>query len=166
MLAHKKEARDILEALGCVTKEYDPDGVDMAFTQSSDMIKQSKKTATLLKVFDKTPFMGKSDIRVKLADIFEDYKRSLDSQQQSTSFKNIFRRQQKRRRLSVYILTDGIWQPGCDVVTPISSMVTYLKSHDLLDKQVGIQFIRFGDAEGVKERFNRLDTGLNFDMQV
>lgn len=166
MLAHRKEARNILEALGYVAKKYDPDGVDMAFTQSSEVVKRSKTTEKLLKAFDKAQFTGKSDMRVRLADIFEEYKRRSSSQQQKISVKNVFRRQETQRRLSVYILTNGIWQPGCDVETPIRSMVNYLQGHDKLDKQVGIQFIQFGDDQDVKERFKRLDTGLNVGMQV
>ena len=165
MGAHRSEARKVLEAMASMVKRYDPDGVDMLFTKSSREVRQTEKTESLLKAFDKESFTGKSDMRVKLGGILEDYKRKMTGQQRSTSLLRIFRPPEPQRRLSLYVLTDGIWQPECDVVTTITSTVTSLKTHNLLDKQIGIQFIRFGDEnEKAKRLLAHLDAGLDLGL--
>jgi hypothetical protein len=51
----------------------------------------------------------------------------------------------------VYIFTDAIWTPLCDIVPAIDKMVETLVTHKLPEKPVGLRFISFGgDAECLK----------------
>ena len=43
-------------------------------------------------------------------------------------------------------------------------MVSKLKEHDLLEKQVGIQFMRFGDDEDAIKMLDHLDSQLDLGL--
>lgn len=63
------------------------------------------------------------------------------------------------RSLNVYIFTDGIWQPECDLKPLIRRVVNKLKGNE--PYKVGIQFISFGeDARGL-ESLETLDDFLD-----
>ena len=61
------------------------------------------------------------------------------------------------RPLSIYILTDGVWQGGGNPEVPMLGLVETLKNYNLTRNQVGIQFISFGDDAGGLERMHDLD---------
>ena len=68
------------------------------------------------------------------------------------------------RKLSLYVLTDGVWETRADLQQVIRTLVDNLIQHNHTNKQIGIQFIRFGnDDRGIK-RLERLDSGLNVQM--
>ncbi|KAF2662204.1 P-loop containing nucleoside triphosphate hydrolase protein [Lophiostoma macrostomum CBS 122681] len=53
--------------------------------------------------------------------------------------------QKKQPGLSVYILTDGVWQDGPGVEEPIQNIISKLGETPQLDRKLGIQFVRFGE---------------------
>lgn len=61
------------------------------------------------------------------------------------------------RPLSIYVLTDGNWQPGCDLAPSIESLVETMLSLGMKRSQVGIQFISFGDDKDGLERLAYLE---------
>jgi hypothetical protein len=66
------------------------------------------------------------------------------------------------RALSVYVLTDGVWESpereGGDYLTEtIRKLVEQLKEAGCGREQVGVQFIRFGDDSYGKQRLEALD---------
>ena len=166
MNAHWSTARKVLEALAFMVKTYDPDGIDMVFSKSPQEVKRSKKTEALLKVFDRVVFHGTSNMSDTLSRILEEYKLQMANQHRDMSLIELIRGRRPLRRLSLYVLTDGIWQPRCEVDSVIASMVDNLKANNRLSKQVGIQFIHFGNNEEAKRRLTRLDSGLNLGLYV
>lgn len=165
MAAHKSELRKVLQAIACTVKEYDPNGVDMVFTQSERKVLSTRRTSHLLREFDKVEFRGTTDMEIKLGHRLEEYKRKITGQQGLVGkMKNIIGAQGRPRPLSLYILTDGIWHPGCDVSSVIASMVECLVKHDLRLKQVAIQFIRFGTSEDAIAKLQHLDDGLGLQL--
>ena len=163
---YRDQVRRVLELLSALTRPYDPDGLDLFF--STQPRKHKPKTnGELLRLFDERPAHGLPDMRERFASIIE---------QHSDRFgrKNVLRRirhpnstpSKGPRRLNLYVLTDGVWQPGCTLVTEIKTLVSRLQEHKLSNKHVGIQFIRFGnDAEG-KKRLRLLDSGLKLELYV
>ena len=165
MAAHRSELKKVLEAIAYIVKEYDPNGVDMFFTQSERKILSTKRTSHLLKEFDKVDFGGTTDMEIKLGHRLEEYKYKITGQQGLIRrMKNSIQAQVRPRCLSLYILTDGLWHPGCDVPSVISSMVECLVKHDLHLKQIAIQFIRFGTDEDAIAKLKHLDEGLGLKL--
>lgn len=168
MQAHKSEVRKVLEAMAYLVKRYDPDGVDMIFTQSDRTVKATTKTTALLDQLGRVDFTGRTDMQLKLGNILDTYKARVTRQQATSGWRHSLFRSQPQgppRKLSLYILTDGYWQPGCDVESVIRSMVDCLVTHDLHNKQVAIQFIQFGSGSPqIVEQLRRLDDGLGLQL--
>ena len=165
MKVHRKTIIDIIELLPYMLKNSDPDGIDMHFTKSSRQLKSKKKTKALIEAVKEERFVGTSNIAILLNQIFEDYKAKLSSgPQPSHSF---FRRTYTTRRprpLNVYTLTDGMWEPRCDIEPIIRALVMNLRERGLPKDQIGIQFIRFGDEREGKEKLEHLDSGLGLEL--
>lgn len=74
-----------------------------------------------------------------------------------------------RKRVSVYVLTDAIWEPGEDpeVDKVIKRVVREMKRRDLSRESVMFQFIRFGDVDNAraKERLRSLDDDIVKDRK-
>ena len=170
MLQHKEELKSVLMATAYLVKKYDDDGVDQLYTQSDRSILTTKKTTVMVDELNKVTFWGKTDMEVKLGAILEDYKRKIiPDKRTSRWFSKLSLHSSKKmpKKLSLYIFTDGYWQPGCNVESVIKSMVTSLVQHDLRVKQVAIQFIRFGPGDPeVLQQLERLDDGLDLELYV
>ena len=172
MLQYKDDARKVLEAAFYSVKRYDPDGVDLLFTQGTRKSERIKKTKEALKSFDKVEWQGHTNMETRLGEEIDRYRNYLDSHQPSTRISgwlqktNASRKGNPPRRLSLYILSDAIWEPGTDLVTPISELVKTLKSKSLVNRQVGIQFIYFGGDEGAKAYLEALDNNLGKKLNM
>ncbi len=159
---HWKEVCEIFEHLAYMVKYTNPNNIKLLFTMSSDKHK-SRHTAPLLNVLDGKMPQGDSNIRSPLSEVLKEYQARLKGQKTS----GWLRRRQppgQVRRQTLYVFTDGIWQPDCDVTEIIKHLVDCLEEHKLYREQFGIQFIRFGeDPEGIK-RLEHLDSRLKLSM--
>ena len=168
MLRHKEELKSVLRATAYLVKKYDDDGVDQLYTQSDRKILSTKRTTVMVDELNKVNFWGKTDMEVKLGDILEEYKRKMVPDKRTSGWfprPSMHSSKKLPRKLSLYILTDGYWQPGCNVEYVIKSMVASLLQQDLRNKQVAIQFIRFGPGDPeVIEQLERLDDGLDLEL--
>lgn len=159
---HWKEVQEVFAHLAYIVKDTDPDGIELRFTMSGDK-HRSRRTTPLLDVLNGKRPQGESNIRSPLSEVLKEYQAKLKGQKTSRWSR---RRQppEQVRRQTLYVLTDGIWQPDCDITEIIKHQVDCLKDHNLYREQFGIQFIRFGDdPEGVK-RLEQLDSGLKLSM--
>ena len=161
---HKPKMKEVLEVLGYMAKGCDPDGVDLFFTMSDHSVRQCKKSTKLLEKFEAVEFGGKSDMGARLDYLVREYKARLYGQRNERQ--NQFERflTPNNRGLSIYVLTDGLWQPGSDVPAAIKHMVDKMQEYNLQKHHMGIQFIRFGEDPGAIARLEHLDTGLGLDM--
>ena len=159
---HWKEVQDVFAHLAYIVKDADPDGIELLFTMSSDE-HRSRHTTPLLNILASKRPQGDSNIRSPLSEVLKEYQERLKGQKTS----RLLRRRQppgQVRHQTLYIFTDGIWQPDCDITEIIKNLVDCLKDHNLYREQFGIQFIRFGhDPEGVK-MLEYLDAGLKLPM--
>ena len=167
MLPHQEDSRKVLEVLLHIIMPCDPVGVDLTFTHGPTNFKSSSKIEQMLKSFDKSRWQGHTNMQSKLGEKLDEYGDILVSRKHSSFRRRIsrkFRAPAPLRRLSLYILTDGIWMPNTDLKTPIESIVTILKDKHLVNRQVGIQFIVFGTDKGAREYLEYLDDKLGQEL--
>ena len=137
----------------------------MYFTKSVQKTKSGKKTKALLRALENVVFEGRPNMQVKLGQIPDEYKREVGTQGGSRwSLFHKPRPQEVQRPLSVYVLTDGVWQPRCGVKATIRNIVEDLQHHKHLNRKVEIQLIRFGNNEEGMERLAELDSKLHLSL--
>lgn len=91
--------------------------------------------------------LQKTNISIRLGLVLETYRQKLLSRNYPLL----------ERPMNIYILTDGIWADGGDAETPITQMVEDLKRLGFRRRQVGIQFISFGNDSNALRRLELLD---------
>ncbi|KAL8748261.1 MAG: hypothetical protein Q9184_007455 [Pyrenodesmia sp. 2 TL-2023] len=171
MLSYWTKARDLLDVLGYIVKDKDRNGVDLFFTCSTKKYSKIKRSSGLIELFDKhkpTSNYTLSDMSASLSRVICDYQYDLTNRRERRSISTCMRRQ-RVRQLRLYIFTDAVWQPTCDVSPVIKSMVDTLREQHLPKQQIGIQFIRFGDyPEGITrlERLDRMKVDGEADMDI
>lgn len=156
MAAHKFDLTNLLRTFVYTIKRSDDDGLDLFFSQdlSSHHGYNAKRLVSCVK---NKPFVGECDLSRILEQRIEEYSKTLKRTHQNPHFPAV-------PGLNVYIFTDAVWTRSCNVVPAIDSMVDVLKSFGKFEKQIGIQFISFGeDLEGLA-RLDLLDNGLNLDL--
>ena len=158
---YRKEVRDVLELLSAMVQGFDPDGLDIYFSTSSEKLK-ARTNQQALKFFDDHAPYGFPDFRERFSTIIERFQSQLGKRNMFSLMRHPNSTPKiGPRRLSLYVLTDGIWQPKTTLVREIKTLVARLLESKLPDKYIGIQFIRFGHDEGGKRRLQTLDAGLN-----
>jgi hypothetical protein len=168
MAEYWDKVSDVFSILAYIVKDSGPNGIDLYFAMSPPGERQDgKKTSKLEKVVRDRKPRGKSDIRVPLDSILNDYTGRLGIQKARRRGLARFAPQEKNLRpLTLYVLTDGIWQDSCDAITPIKRLVDRLTELNMDEKQIGIQFISFGyDPRGLA-RLDFLDSDLNLNLYV
>jgi hypothetical protein len=128
-----------------VLKGFDSDGIDMhlSVAHKTSTIANSKYLGRFL---NESTFTGQCNMAYCLGQIFETYKAKITSNAK------------RLKPINIYILTNAVWQPKCEVDVLIIDFVKFLMDKDQWLRQVGIQFIRFGDSEASKVCLETLDT--------
>jgi hypothetical protein len=160
MKPHWDDVRNTLNALAYLVKGADLDGMDLYFANSGYEA-HSKDCKGLMKVFNTVNPEGRCVMKVALGKILEGYK----PERMVVQTRRPFSRNKKQKwGLSVYVLTDGVWDDGvdelCGVHEPIATLVRKLRKNGMMGNNVGIQFIRFGNDATGKRRLSSLDNGL------
>lgn len=159
----------MLDVLGYIVKDKDPNGVDLYFTCPFKKFSKIKRSSQLIELFDRhkpTSDDSLSDMNASLSEAIADYQYNLAHKRERRSISTLMRLQ-KVRKLSLYIFTDAVWYPRCDVSPVIKSLVDTLIKQNLPKQQIGIQFVRFGDyPEGITrlERLDRMKVDGEADM--
>jgi hypothetical protein len=160
----------VFDVLAYIVKSADPDGIDLYFTMteekynSRDWLGRNSSSKLLDVVRNRTKkmqqaFRGSTNITYRLTSILNLYENKLTDQQNS-------RRGGMVRPLSLYVLTDGAWEPGSDASSAIKKVVDLLTRFGYTkdDKQLGIQFISFGEDEVGLKTLEHLDNDLGQNM--
>ena len=162
MAAYWQQMKEHVELLAYMVRDCDPNGLDLYVTPFHKPLK-SKSVPFLLEQIERRPPGGLPDMRNAFASIIEKY-------QDKFSTKTLFDRwfhgpaPKAPRKLSLYVLTDAVWYPKCDLKMTVTSLVRHLMEHKFTNKQIGIQFIRFGDhPEGI-QRLEELDSQLRLEL--
>ena len=160
MIQYWSAARSLLDLLGYLVKQYDNDGLDIYFTCPFKKYSKIKTTTRLLEIFDRHKPHGHgkmSDMHAILSRIIVPYQEEIRKMRNRRSFWPKLKAKETTLPLSLYIFTDAVWQPVCDVTDVITSLVDTLKEQNLHKQQVGLQFIRFGNQAAGVSRLERLD---------
>ena len=163
MRQYSSDIREIVALLGYVLKDSDPNSISICFTRSSDKITSGKNTKDLLKALGTAQYTGTSNMEATLSTILHKYKACFGTE--ITKINHLFKKP-KSRPLNLYVLTDGIWQPKCDVAFVIQSLVERVRRYYLPGHRVCIQFIRFGNDEDCEMKLQNLDSGLKLSLYV
>lgn len=137
-------------------KKLDPNGSELQFIMSDER-EEARDTSELKELVARRgrQLSGESNFAARLDNIWDSYKKKLGSKWKSA------------RPISLYVLTDGKWQPGIrqrdGVARVIQRMVEHLEATGAREKMIGIQLIRFGNDEVGRERLRWLDAGLKKD---
>ena len=167
MFKYSHPVISVISVLSYLLKDSDDDGMDLHFAISPTKY-NSKKSAKLVQKLLNKELVGTSNLGSRLSNILHEYQSSLDPSVQTlrSRFSLSKAKGKSKKPLSVYILTDGVWQPHSNVVEQITSLVETLRRWGYSRHQAGIQFIRFGnDSEGI-EKLEHLDSGLHLAMYV
>jgi hypothetical protein len=165
MEPYSKSIIDVVAALSYIVKDCDPDGTELHFTISSER-RQSKDTKDFLNMLSNKTFNGETDIDACLNEILDKYTNELrHGPWWRKSVRNFVGGQKGVRPLSLYVLTNGVWQSKSTGEKPILNLVRTLRELGKTRSQVGIQFISFGNDPVGLERMRYLDSGLQGDRK-
>jgi len=151
---HWPDVEKVFGILVYMSKTLDPNGLDLYFTQSREKFheKHSTQLVAIARKRMATKEKGLSDMSTRLEHILEEYISSLKRGQRTGVG--------KVPHLSIYIFTDGIWTPSCDIVPIIKKTVMAMVGLGLSKKQVGLQFISFGNSADGLGRMRLVDDHL------
>ena len=158
MKAHMPEVKNLIDLLAYLLKNCSPDGIDFYFTSKRTKVKNATKTKDILRRLNSTVAVGRCNMEDRLGSILEDYLAKFDTTGFSPFPRGLSRAATRApRKLNLYVLTDGVWQPNNEPWKAITPLLKWMKQQDLRWNHVGIQFIRFGhNPEGMK-RLAQLD---------
>ena len=166
MSPYWNDVEAVFGILAYIVKSADPDGIDMYFTMSETKYNSKNRwgrnSSTKLVEHvqeQRRKIRGTSNITYRLDSVLQPY---------ITKLTNAFnlRRGATPRPLNLYVLTDGVWEAGCDPSLTIKKLVDKLIEfgYSKDSKQIGIQFIRFGNSEEGGKRLDNLDDNLGQQM--
>ncbi|KAL9036137.1 MAG: hypothetical protein Q9180_004472 [Flavoplaca navasiana] len=164
MRPHRKKVEEVLELLATLTQPYDPDGLDLYFSTEPTKLRPNTPEK-FLKYLRERPAYGRPDFRQRFARIIEDYQSRFGKSNHWARLRHPKSTLPRGPRpLSLYVLTDAVWDPMCTLITECKSLVSMLQEYKYPNKYVGIQFIRFGDDREGKRRLKTLDAGLGLEL--
>ena len=156
----------VIELLWSMVAKHDPDGPDLYVTTDMKQLKPGTDSR-MLQELDKRPAKDAPDMRHCFAQIIEKYQNRFEKRNYlSRIFHPRTTPAKGPRKLSLYVLTDGVWQKKTDLRQVIRTLVNHLIQNKLTNKQIGIQFIRFGDDRRGMRRLRKLDAELDLDLYV
>jgi hypothetical protein len=164
------EVADYVDVLGYMVKRHDKDGIDLYYFNSSDRVENSKNSTKLAMSVRGHKFSGVSSPENSLVKKLDAYSKKIKAfasgtpEEQPHGWKSHLpftpsKAPRLPSPLSVYVLTDGVWQLGGheDLENTIRDLIKNLNAAKCTRKQIGIQFIRFGNDPAGIERLNALD---------
>lgn len=161
MAPYWREMLALLESLAYMVKKGDPDGTELFFMLDS-RTKRSKASSKLLELARKVQASDTVDASVRLDWLVQRYLNEIHSQ--AVSKTHWIRGTKAVRPLSIYVMTTGIWQPGCDLTPIFTNLVHKLVARRVGHAPIGIQFIRFGNDPEAIRVLEHYDNNLNLPM--
>ncbi|KAK0625103.1 hypothetical protein B0T17DRAFT_491912 [Bombardia bombarda] len=161
MSEHHDTIRDGFLALSCIAKRLDPNMVELAFASQPRKIYKARKTRRLRELVS-----THKDYKCKpemMQDRFSELVDHVLIPKLPYRLWGMNINPRARKRVSVYIFTDGNWGPNgrkeCGVERSVQRLVEVMKERKLDRNQVSLHFVRFGDRENGKAHLKRLDSG-------
>ena len=164
MELHMAQVERVIDLLVYMLKTCDPDGIDFYLTSRRAKVITATKTKHILRGLKSTVTVGRCNMEDRLGSILEHYL-AKPGKPGGVGLSRLPWKSSSgakaARRLSLYVLTDGVWQPNNKPSKVIIPLLEHLKQQGLRWNHVGIQFIRFGkDPEGTRH-LQQLDRMLS-----
>jgi len=158
------EVIETFQGLAYMVKHFDPDGIELLLTNSSEGGCRRHRSA-LINILRNIDPDGRCNMKNKISRILKQWFYEYDKPQKKWHRLSFTQGSGKKKEgVSIYIFTDGVWQSGpeplCEVEEAIKDIVNKLAARGLDADHVGIQFIRFGNDPKGRERLDRLDSRL------
>jgi len=135
--------------------------MDMFYTMSSDNVMNSKSSTAFERSLKGTTPRGLSNISIPLDNILGRYSFTLQSLHRERS-KQLFRTRRKQLNpMSLYVLTDEVWEPECDPSRPIMTLIKTLVDLELFDKQISLHFIGFETSIETSQKLKDLEESIS-----
>lgn len=163
MEQHWTRLQKVFDTVAYIVKEVDPDGFDVWFTGPGKPLRNCKKTTAPLQSIKTRRPQGTTDINDRLSQIFDDHIEALRKPHKTGLLGKLSK---GVKPLSLYVLTNGIWERNCDPSNLVENFVAQLEELRKVKGKVGIQFISFGDDPVGLERMELLDSGLNVKLDI
>lgn len=165
MIQYWPEVDELLHSLAYVVKKFSHNGLELRYTHVDEKVHSSNSTDLVHSVRKhKPPYATGNDIRytdieTSLGRFLDDYRDRIEEYANGRISRYFYH---EVKRVNVYVLTDGRWQPESDasIEESLHRLVSTLKRHGKNPKQIGIQFIQFGDDPDARKCLERLDSGL------
>ncbi|KAL8714966.1 MAG: hypothetical protein Q9225_006474 [Loekoesia sp. 1 TL-2023] len=170
MRQFQTQVKEVVELLGYMVSPCVRDRIELYVTWSGGQTRnwKSPNVTKFLEQLDKVHLLDRPsqpNFALPFGEIIEKYQTQLSRKHFREKLGMTAR---LRRKLSLYVITDGVWQPQCEtsVETTIRSLVDLLSERHLTNAQVGIQFIQVGgDADG-RKRLEKLGSGLDLNLDI
>lgn len=174
MQQFEKEVMHTFINLAYILEKADDDGLDVVCTSQWDRQWHDRRTDTLAKLVQDNFQKGiknrcfiERSLHALLTNVIKELPSGAGAESKNRRKLRSFIGKDKGRPISIYILTNGVWDPSaqgrndvCNADTPIRQLIKELKKRNLHRSQVSLQFIRFGNDETGIRRLTHLDDVL------
>jgi hypothetical protein len=165
MIQYWTEVEELLHSLAYAVKKFSSNGLELRYTHAGEKVHSSHTTELVHSVQKHKPVSATghvvryTDIETSLGKFLDDYRDRIETYASRRLSRHIHH---NVKRVNVYVLTDGRWQPESDLSIGESfrRLVSTLQNHKRNPKQIGVQFIQFGNDSDARKRLERLDSGL------
>ncbi|KAL8820291.1 MAG: hypothetical protein Q9223_001457 [Gallowayella weberi] len=164
MRTHWAETEYLLKTLVLKAAGQDDDGLDLSFTLGQEKLANKKSTSKdWERAMEKAqPGTQRSNMKTRLAEIFEGYLRQVQEPKAHHSAKPL-------RKLTIIVLTDGIWggmgnnqNAVSETIVNFHHKLQRLHANNLDDRIVSIEFVQLGNDAAATYRLRQLDTGMKW----
>ncbi|KAF4604369.1 hypothetical protein EYR38_004791 [Pleurotus pulmonarius] len=160
--AHAQQA---VEGIAGVAAQYDSDGIDLHFINSTQVGTGLKRTEDVMDVCCQAELIGKTQIGAKLGVLLSEYiaKITAARKQAPSSRYSI-------KRMNLVVITDGDTSDGDSDFDVLASVITgaarRLRSDGWPPSQVGISFVQVGNADDAEKYLQHLDDDLSKQNEI
>ena len=138
MKRYMNEVKKVARVISYVVKTADDNGMEIyPASKTAKNPRICETSSQIEKVIDKMETVdGKCDMGASLEHVFE--KLLVDGR--------------KVKHTSIYIYTDGVWEPGTNVKRVVDAAIEHLEKHGQSTRTLMLQFIQFGhDTKGTED---------------
>ena len=113
---HWKDVKKVFEVLTCLIEKIEPDGIELHFTASTCSYRSRNSTSLMERLKKRRPH-GILGVEERLVQILKNYEENLHAAEdrRCAAIKKLFKKPKSVRPLSLYVLTDGVWDHNVNV---------------------------------------------------
>ncbi|KAF7441303.1 hypothetical protein PC9H_001652 [Pleurotus ostreatus] len=160
--AHAQQA---VEGIAEVAAQYDSDGIDLHFINSTQVGTRLTRTEHVMYLCCQAELVGNTQIGAKLGALLWEYIAKI-----TTARKQAPSSRYSIKRMNLIVVTDGDTTDGDSDFDVLASVITgaakRLKSDGWPPNQVGISFVQVGNADDAEKYLQHLDDDLSKQNEI